>query len=148
MPIKQEKLIIDALSEMVYELNDQEICDLEDLIVNYGGSEENILRKFIKEFENKINSPRPYAPFRSRYGENRYLEKIDDYTFAVSGASPFWRIGMNHSDTAVDYFDPRGGPFIHVGDDYGFGKITKIKLSDSGKDDHFRILVEVEKSEK
>jgi len=31
---------------------------------------------------------------------------------------------------------------------WAFGKITKIKLSDSGKDDHFRILVEVEKSEK
>lgn len=148
MPVKKEKLIIDALSEMVYELNDQEIYDLEDLIVNYGGSDENILRKLIQESSKNHNSPRPYAPFRSRYGENRYLEKVDENTFYISGDSPFWRIGMNNTNKELDYFDPRGGPFIHVGDDYGFGKITKIKLSDSGKEDHFKIIVEVEINEK
>jgi subtilisin-like proprotein convertase family protein len=54
---------------------------------------------------------------------------------------------MNDANTEIAYFDPEGGPFLHVGDDFdGRGKILSFVIEKDAPKDHFKVRVEVEQS--
>jgi hypothetical protein len=50
---------------------------------------------------------------------------------------------MNEDNSQIAYFDPEGGPFISVGDDLGFGRISEIVVEKS-KEGSFKIRVQVD----
>lgn len=139
METNQKEKIIDAISDMVYALNKEEIAKLEKFI-SEREEDTNVIRDLLNNLENFVSE---YRSLRSRYGEPRYLKKLSDGYFSLSGCSPYVRVGSNPDDTAVGYFDPRGGPFISVGEDYGFGVVENIKILDSGKDGWFKIGLDI-----
>jgi len=77
----------------------------------------------------------------SRYGDKRTVTPNGHGLYTIEGKSHYYRVGGKEK---VDYFDPEGGPFISVGSDYGFGKITEIVVEKDAPDNHFKIRVEVE----
>lgn len=79
----------------------------------------------------------------SRYGQKRTVTDNGHGIFTIEGEARYTRAGMNKDNTKIDYFDPEGGPFICVGSDYGFGVINEIHIEPSGKENHFKIRVEV-----
>ena len=79
----------------------------------------------------------------SRYGQVRKVTDNGHGIFTIEGESRYTRAGMDEDNTKIDYFDPEGGPFICVGSDYGFGVINEIHIEPSGKENHFKIRVEV-----
>lgn len=87
--------------------------------------------------------------FKSRYGKDRRLTKIEDSLYALEGVTMFTRGCFN--DGGIEYFDLEGGPFVQVGDtitDTFFGlvkddrKIISIKEIPSRKE-YAYILVRV-----
>lgn len=80
----------------------------------------------------------------SRYGESRNITNNGHNIWTVEGKAHYFRVGMTEDNTKIDYFDPEGGPFIHVGDDLGFGKIIEIAVEKNNKKDHFKVRLEVE----
>jgi hypothetical protein len=138
MSYNQKEKIVDAIYDMVGELSKEELNTLEDLIVN-GEEDGNLIRDLLNNLDNLLKE---YRSLRSRYGDPRYLKELDKNWFSLEGSSPYVRVGSSPDDKGVDYFDPRGGPFIQVGEDYGFGKVKSIKLLDSGKEGWFKIGLE------
>lgn len=73
--------------------------------------------------------------FKSRYGDTRTLEKIDDKTWKISGISNYIRI--LGSMEAIDY---EGGPYLEVGMDLktigGSGIIKSITSINENKEMH------------
>jgi hypothetical protein len=80
----------------------------------------------------------------SRYGQVRKVTDNGHGIFTIEGESRYWRAGMSEDNTKVAYVDPEGGPFIHIDEDYGFGKIREIHIDKSAKENHFKVRVEVE----
>ena len=79
--------------------------------------------------------------YLSRYGDKRILTNNGHGWYTIEGRYKFWR-------GAVGMFDVDGGVIdgsaIFVGEDYGFGKIISIEPEDSGKDNYFKVRLEVE----
>ena len=57
----------------------------------------------------------------SRYRQPRGIFKIDVNKYRVQGPALSYRVGE-------DFFDPEGGPWLGIGDNLGFGTITKIYI--------------------
>ena len=80
----------------------------------------------------------------SRYGQKRTVTDNGHKVFTIEGEARYIRVGgTNEDNDKVGYFDPEGGPFISLGADLGFGEIKEIRVEPSGKDNHFKIRVEV-----
>lgn len=62
----------------------------------------------------------------SRYGDPRKTTNHGDGWYTIEGIARYYRVGMNEENTEIDYFDPEGGPFIHVGDLIDNRKIVSI----------------------
>jgi hypothetical protein len=80
---------------------------------------------------------------RSRYGDERKITDNGHGLYTIEGKSRYYRVGMNEANTEIAYFDPEGGPFIHVGDNMGFGVIQSILVEKNVQPNHFKIRVEV-----
>jgi hypothetical protein len=76
-----------------------------------------------------------------RYGLERVITSNGHGWFTIEGPA-------RHTRGAEGMFDAEGGVVdenaLWVGFDYGFGKITSIHSEPSGKEDYFKIRVEVE----
>ena len=88
---------------------------------------------------NRINNPNNKQvdkfTVKSRYGEPRTIEKVDDQTYILSGESHFCRGGEGMVDL-------EGGPFLKVGYDfYELGIITEVKFLPSDKEGFAKIKV-------
>jgi hypothetical protein len=82
---------------------------------------------------------------KSRYGVDRTINKHGKGWYTMEGHSDYIRVGMTEDNTEVAYIDPQGGPFLHVGDDFEkLGKIVSLIQEDSGKNEFFKIRIEVE----
>lgn len=81
----------------------------------------------------------------SRYGSKREVIDLGEGRFAIQGQSRFFRGGMNSDNSAIEYADMEGGPFISVGTDYGFGKIKTISIEPVSNMYWCKLIVEVEK---
>lgn len=79
----------------------------------------------------------------SRYGDKRKITNNGHNLYTVEGKAHYYRCGMNEANTEIAYFDPEGGPMIHVGDNHGFGKITSIFV-ESAPEGQFKVRLEVE----
>jgi hypothetical protein len=79
----------------------------------------------------------------SRYGDKRTVTPNGHGIYTIEGKTHYYRVGMDDDNTKIGYFDPEGGPFICVGNDYGFGTINEIFVEESEKG-NFKIRVEVE----
>jgi hypothetical protein len=79
----------------------------------------------------------------SRYGDGRSVVDNGHGVFTVTGKARYYRVGMNEDNSQIAYFDPEGGPFISVGDDLGFGRISEIVVEKS-KEGSFKIRVQVD----
>jgi hypothetical protein len=79
-------------------------------------------------------------------GEKAYeINKHGKGWYTMEGRSDYIRVGMTEDTTEVAYIDPQGGPFLHVGDDFEkLGKIVSLIQEDSGKEEFFKIRIEVE----
>ena len=79
--------------------------------------------------------------YMARYGLERFVTDNGHGIFTIEGESHYTR-------GAEGMFDAEGGVLdgnaLFVGSDYGFGKITSIIVENSGKDNHFKVRVEVE----
>lgn len=54
--------------------------------------------------------------FRNRYDLNYKFEELEPHKFEfIIGGANYMRSGVDESGVIV-FFDPEGGPFIHVGD--------------------------------
>lgn len=82
---------------------------------------------------------------KSRYGSHREVIDLGGGKFAIQGQSRFFRGGMNEDNSALEYADMEGGPFISVGSDYGFGKIKTISIEPVSNKYWCKIVVEVER---
>jgi len=83
----------------------------------------------------------------SRYGDKRKITNNGHGWYTVEGKAHYYRCGMNDANTEIAYFDPEGGPFLHVGDDFdGRGKILSFVIEKDAPKDHFKVRVEVEQS--
>jgi len=71
---------------------------------------------------------------RSRYGDDRYLDKVEDGIWATSGFKnvSYIRIGQREDDDkGFEFIDPDGGPFISVGSKINQEEtIVNIKFED------------------
>ena len=71
---------------------------------------------------------------RSRYGDDRYLDKVEDGIWATSGFKnvSYIRIGQREDDDkGFGFIDPDGGPFISVGSKINQEEtIVNIKFED------------------
>lgn len=85
------------------------------------------------------------ANMTSRYGDKRKVTNNGHGWYTVEGKAHYYRCGMNDANTEIAYFDPEGGPMIHVGDDIGFGKIVSLSVETAPKD-HFKVRMEVEQT--
>jgi hypothetical protein len=81
----------------------------------------------------------------SRYGDSRKITDNGHGVWTIEGKAHYYRVGMNDDNTKIGYFDPEGGPFISVGSDYGFGKISEI-IVENTEEGNFKIRVEVDDS--
>jgi len=78
--------------------------------------------------------------YRNRYGNQYWFENIGpgEYLFRIEGDSMKWcrcagrdgQLSINMNDLGM--FDPRGGPFVSVGDVWPFGAIKRIKCTEQG----------------
>ena len=79
--------------------------------------------------------------YMARYGLERFVTDNGHGIFTIEGESHYTR-------GAEGMFDAEGGVLngnaLFVGSDYGFGKIASIMVEDSGKDNYFKVRVEVE----
>lgn len=81
----------------------------------------------------------------SRYGVARTITDNGHGLFTVEGDARYYRVGSTEDGTGIAYFDPEGGPFIHVGtdmDEFG-GKVTDIVV-EKAPEGKFKIRLEVE----
>lgn len=79
----------------------------------------------------------------SRYGDSRTVTNNGHGWFTVEGNARYYRVGMSDDNEEIAYFDPEGGPFIAIGDQFhGHGIITKICVEKTTKG-KFKIRVEV-----
>lgn len=108
----------------------------------------------LKELENQAMTNKTYKSkiIPSRYGDPRVITPHGAGCFTMEGKCHYYRVVMNEANTEIAIFDPEGGPFISVGDasdawvrDALDGrKIVSISVEDLGKEDHFKIRIEVE----
>lgn len=73
----------------------------------------------------------------SRYRQPREIIDVGDNTYRIQGPALSYRVGEG-------WFDPEGGPWIGVGNNMGFGVISKLKII-SASEGYFIIEVEVVK---
>lgn len=70
--------------------------------------------------ENKLKLP-------NRYGDDVYLEKIDDNKYKLVHHSPFTRVGIiEGKEGSYNFVDVSGGPMISVGDKLNIGEVESI----------------------
>ena len=70
--------------------------------------------------ETKIKLP-------NRYGDEIYLEKIDDNKYKLVHHSPFTRVGIiEGKEGSYNFVDVSGGPMISVGDKLNIGEVESI----------------------
>ncbi len=79
----------------------------------------------------------------SRYGDARKTTSNGHGMYTIEGKAHYYRVGMNDDNSQIAYFDPEGGPFISVGDDLGFGRISEIVVEKS-KEGSFKIRVQID----
>ena len=79
--------------------------------------------------------------YMARYGLERFVTDNGHGIFTIEGESHYTR-------GAEGMFDAEGGVLdgnaLFVGSDYGFGKVASIMVENSGKDNYFKVRVEVE----
>jgi hypothetical protein len=79
--------------------------------------------------------------YMARYGLERFVTDNGHGIFTIEGESHYTR-------GAEGMFDAEGGVLngnaLFVGSDYGFGKIVSIMVESSGKENYFKVRVEVE----
>lgn len=89
--------------------------------------------------------------FKSRYGQDRILTKIEENLYSLEGTTMFTRGGFtNDTSSGIEYIDMEGGPFVQLNDTITdtFGvlkddrKIFKISSIPTGKD-YAYILIRV-----
>lgn len=81
----------------------------------------------------------------SRYGEARTITDNGHGLFTVEGKAHYYRVGATEDNKGIAYFDPEGGPFIHVGaymDE--FGGVVKDIIVEQSTEGNFKIRIEVE----
>lgn len=81
----------------------------------------------------------------SRYGDKRIITNNGHGIYTMEGNAKYYRVGSSVDGKRIEYFDPEGGPFIHVGvdmEEFG-GKISDI-IVESAPQGRFKIRVEVE----
>lgn len=70
--------------------------------------------------ETKIKLP-------NRYGDELYLEKIDDNKYKLVHHSPFTRVGIiEGKERSYNFVDMSGGPMISIGDKLSIGEVESI----------------------
>ena len=70
--------------------------------------------------KNKLKLP-------NRYGDDVYLEKIDDNKHKLVHHSPFTRVGIiEGKERSYNFVDVSGGPMISVGDELSIGEVESI----------------------
>ena len=79
--------------------------------------------------------------YMARYGLERFVTDNGHGIFTIEGESHYTR-------GAEGMFDAEGGVLngnaLFVGSDYGFGKIASILVENSGRENYFKVRVEVE----
>jgi len=85
--------------------------------------------------------------FKSRYGSERVIHKLDSTRIRVQGESLFSRTAKDDEGN-ISMFDFEGGPCLSVGGDIRFGnikwKIKSINPVDSGIENLAECVLEVE----
>lgn len=85
--------------------------------------------------------------FKSRYGTERVIHKVDSNRLRVQGESLFCRTAKN-DEGETTMFDFEGGPVLSLGGDVFFGKmkwkITGITPIDTGIENLAECILEVE----
>lgn len=88
--------------------------------------------------------------FKSRYGQDRILKKIEENLYSLEGVTMFTRGCFNDDPKTIEYIDLEGGPFVQLNDTITdtFGvvkddrKIISISSIPTGKD-YAYILIRV-----
>jgi len=94
----------------------------------------------------KVCEENPEIKFRSRYGAERLLRRIDERRASITGESTFMRFATNNETGAVDFVDFEGGPTIEVGSRIpGAGVVKSVEKwnyskSDQGKKDSVTVM--------
>lgn len=84
----------------------------------------------------KVCEENPEIKFRSRYGAERLLRRIDERRASITGESAFMRFATNNETGAVDFVDFEGGPTIQVGSRIpGAGIVKSVEKWDYSKSD-------------
>jgi hypothetical protein len=80
--------------------------------------------------------------YMARYGLERFVTDNGHGIFTIEGESHYTR-------GAEGMFDAEGGVLngnaLFVGADYGFGKLKEIIIENSGRENYFKVRVEVER---
>lgn len=84
------------------------------------------------------NTKRKYT---ARYGLERFVTNNGHGIYTIEGESRYTRGAENMFDAEGGVLD---GNALFVGEDYGFGKIISIMVENSGRDNYFKVRVEVE----
>jgi hypothetical protein len=96
-----------------------------------------------KDFTSKPKSDSDSFRILSRYGQERIIKKERPGVYTMHGKALISRAGADNEGW-TSFFDPEGGPFISVGDDFmRLGVVTKLSIVEAdGK--FFSIKFEVE----
>lgn len=79
---------------------------------------------------------------KSRYGQKRFVRKVDDDTYVMYGESRYFRVGE-------EFFDFQGGPFIAIGMEASLiglnddRKVVRIKALDCKDEGYAECLIEL-----
>jgi hypothetical protein len=98
----------------------------------FKGLKISLYRKGMK----KICHKNPEIKFRSRYGIERLLRRLDEKRASITGESSFTRFVTNSETGAVDFVDFEGGPTIQVNSRIpGVGIVKSVEKCDYSKSD-------------
>ena len=96
-----------------------------------------------KDFTSKPKSDSDSFMILSRYGQERIIRKERHGLYSMSGNAISSRVGVDN-DGWTSFFDPEGGPFIWVGEDFmQLGVVTKLSIVEAN-DKFFSVEFEVE----
>ena len=96
-----------------------------------------------KDFTSKPKSDSDSFMILSRYGQERIIRKERPGLYSMSGNAISSRAGVDN-DGWTSFFDPEGGPFIWVGEDFmQLGVVTKLSIVEAN-DKFFSVEFEVE----
>ena len=96
-----------------------------------------------KDFTSKPKSDSDSFMILSRYGQERIIRKERHGLYSMSGNAISSRVGVDN-DGWTSFFDPEGGPFIWVGEDFmQLGVVTKLSIVEAN-DKFFYVEFEVE----